>query len=243
MEIVEGLKANTTKGTTRRVLQLLEGATCGWVLDAPAGSGALSRLLERRGHRVLAAEIEPEQFEAREVALVVVDLEARFPLADRSFDYAVCMDGIEHLEDPFGALREFARILRTGGTLILSTPNISALRSRARFLLTGFHNKGKTPLAEERPSPLHHVNLMTFPELRYALHKNSLFLSAIESNRAKAAALPYLLLYPFAALATLLAFRHEHDPRQRELNREIYTQMLSWNVAMGETLILAATQR
>ena len=108
--------------------------------------------------------------------------------------------------------------------------------------MTGFHNKGKLPLQEERPSPLHHINLMTFPELRYALHRSGLRLQTLTTNRVKPSALPYLLLYPFVALGTLFAFRREHDRRQRVLNREILRQLLSWSVAGGETLILSATK-
>ena len=81
---------------------------------------------------------------------------------------------------------------------------------------------------------------MTFPEIRYGLHRFGLNLNVITMNRAKLAALPYLLLYPFVAIFTLFAFRHEKDSIQRKLNKEIFRQMLSWPVAMGETLILLA---
>ena len=248
MEIIGGLRANTTAGTTRKVLALLDSPSRGsdagtrCVLDAPAGTGALAQLLKQRGHSVVALEIQPDLFEAKGVSLMLADLESPLPLRDGSFDAAVCMDGIEHLENPYLTVRELARVLRPGGRLVLSTPNISAFRSRARFAFTGFHNKGKTPLQEERPSPLHHINLITFPELRYALHRCGLRLESIATNRVKIAAWPFALLYPFAAIATLVALRHEKDPRQRELNREIVRQMLSWNVAMGETLVVSATK-
>jgi len=49
MEIIDGLKANTSKGTSRVILSLLEGQPIGSVLDAPAGEGAMSRLLAKRG--------------------------------------------------------------------------------------------------------------------------------------------------------------------------------------------------
>jgi hypothetical protein len=81
---------------------------------------------------------------------------------------------------------------------------------------------------------------MTFPEIRYTLHRFGLKLNAITMNRAKLAAWPYLLLYPFVAVFTLVAFRHEKNLIQRRLNKEIFNQMLSWPVAMGETLIFSA---
>ena len=43
---------------------------------------------------------------------------------------------------------EGGRVLRPGGLFVLSTPNVSSLRSRFRFLLTGGHNRFKLPLDE-----------------------------------------------------------------------------------------------
>ena len=240
MEIIDGLKANTSKGTSRVILSLLEGQPIGRVLDAPAGEGAMSRLLAKRGHGVIAFEIDEREFAAKEVSLVTGDMNRPLPFRNESFACVVCMDGIEHLENPYLTIREFARILKRDGDLFISTPNISAFRSRARYFLTGFHNKGKIPLQERNPSPLHHINLMTFPEIRYGLHRFGLDLNVITMNRAKLAAWPYAFLYPFVAIFTLFTFRHEKDSIQRKLNKEIFHQILSWPVAMGETLILSA---
>lgn len=240
MELIEGLKANTSKGTSRVILSMLEGRPKGKVLDAPAGSGAISRLLAKRGHDVIAFEIDEREFAAKEVPLLTGDMNYSLPFWDDSFDYIVCIDGIEHLENPYFAIKEFARILKPSGELFISTPNISAFRSRARYFFTGFHNKGKIPLQERKPSPLHHINLMTFPEIRYSLHRFGLRLNGINMNRVKLTAWPYLLMYPFVAIFTLFAFRHEKNSTQSKLNKEIFCQMLSWPVAMGETLVLSA---
>jgi SAM-dependent methyltransferase len=243
MEFVNGLKANTSKGTVGVILSMLENLPKGKVLDAPAGAGAISRLLAKKGHDVVAFEMDEGEFAAQEVTLIMGDMNQPLPFRNDSFDYIVCIDGIEHLENPYFTIRELARILKPGGELFISTPNISAFRSRARYFFTGFHNKGKTPIAEQKPSPLHHINLMTFPEIRYGLHRFGLRLNGINMNRIKLAAWPYLLLYPFVAIFTLFAFRHEKDSIQRQLNKEIFHQMLSWPVAMGETLILSARKQ
>jgi SAM-dependent methyltransferase len=239
MEIIGGLKVNTSKGTSGVILSM-EGRPKGRVLDAPVGEGAISRLLSKMGHDVTAFDINEREFAAKEVPLVIGDMNRLLPFQDNFFDYIVCIDGIEHLENPYFAIREFARILKPGGELFISTPNISAFRSRARYLLTGFHNKGKIPFQERNPSTLHHINLMTFPEIRYGLHRFGLNLNVITMNRAKLAAWPYTFLYPFVAIFTLFTFRHEKDSIQRKLNKEIFRQMLSWPVAMGETLVLSA---
>lgn len=62
------------------------------------------------------------------------DLEAdRFPYDDGSFDVAVCMEVLEHLaHDPMAMLFESSRVLRQGGLLVLTTPNLVSWRSLAR---------------------------------------------------------------------------------------------------------------
>src|SRR5687767_2896524 len=45
------------------------------------------------------------------------------PLADRTFDTVISCETIEHVVNPVQALREIHRVLRPGGTLLLTTPN------------------------------------------------------------------------------------------------------------------------
>ena len=59
----------------------------------------------------------------------------RYPYADGRFAAVVCCELLEHLaEDPMRMAAEINRILRPGGRLVLSTPNICALRSVAAIL-------------------------------------------------------------------------------------------------------------
>lgn len=57
----------------------------------------------------------------------------RLPFPDRSFDYAFALDLIEHLDSEREAILEALRILRPGGVLILSTPDVG-IRFFPRFL-------------------------------------------------------------------------------------------------------------
>jgi SAM-dependent methyltransferase len=51
-----------------------------------------------------------------------------FPYPDHFFDVVVFCEIIEHLQfDPFSALKEIKRILKPGGQLILTTPNVARL--------------------------------------------------------------------------------------------------------------------
>src|SRR5207342_3440665 len=105
------------------------------------------------------------------------------------------------------------------------TPNISSLRSRFRWLLTGFHNKAKTPLNEAAPHPSHHRAMVAFHELRYRLHAAGFRITDVRTNRIKSPSWLYLPLLPLVHLTTRLAFAREAtQPDERRRNREILRQ-------------------
>jgi SAM-dependent methyltransferase len=171
----------------------------------------------------------------------LVDMNGRLPYAAAMFDAVVCIDGIEHIERPFDFIRECRRITRQGGMLIISTPNLTALRSRWRYLLTGFHQGEKSPLDESQYTPYHHLSLVSFPELRYQLHANGFRVAAVRTNRVKLISWLYVLLVPLAYLVTVLAFmKEEKEAHVREQNREIVKQLFTIPVLFGETLIVKA---
>ena len=62
-----------------------------------------------------------------------------FPYEDGYFATVVCCELVEHLaEDPMHMMSEVNRILRPGGAVVMSTPNICSLRAIAG-VLTGYH--------------------------------------------------------------------------------------------------------
>jgi SAM-dependent methyltransferase len=52
------------------------------------------------------------------------------PVADDAADVVIMSELIEHLVDPDGAVAEARRVLRPGGSLLLSTPNLAAWYNR-----------------------------------------------------------------------------------------------------------------
>ena len=211
------------------------------VLDAPCGgSAALTLALIERGFHAIGADVDPEAEARLGNAFAKVDLNAVLPWPDQSFDAIFSTEGIEHLENHFSFLREMCRILKPGGILVLTTPNITALRSRVRFFGSGFFGRDSRPLNESSRHPLHHIGLATFPELRYELHMSGFRLMEVRHTHIKPISYTYAIYAPSMWLYTKLAFRKEKDPAQRSRNKEILATLLSASLLFGECLMLVA---
>ncbi len=211
------------------------------VLDAPCGgSAALTLALMERGFSVTGADLDAKAESRLGKAFAKVDLDMLLPWQDNSFDAVFSTEGIEHLENHFSFLREMCRILKPGGILVLTTPNLTALRSRVRFLGSGFFGRDSRPLNETSRHPLHHIGLATFPELRYELHMSGFRLLEVRHTHIKPVSYLYAIYAPWIWLYTRLAFRKEKDATQQERNKVILASLLSPSVLFGECLMLIA---
>jgi 2-polyprenyl-3-methyl-5-hydroxy-6-metoxy-1,4-benzoquinol methylase len=97
------------------------------VLDVGCGEGRFAAELERAGARVVGIDVAEEPLRrarAREeqLDLRIVDGEGPWELADASFDVVWAGEVIEHVADTVAWLSELRRVLRSGGSLLLSTP-------------------------------------------------------------------------------------------------------------------------
>lgn len=99
----------------------------GRVLDLGCAFGFATRLLKRRGYEAVGADASPAYIVRAKRAdprgtYLLADA-GHVPLPDASFDGAIFLDVMEHLPDERAALAECARLLKPGGTLVLSVPN------------------------------------------------------------------------------------------------------------------------
>src|SRR5260370_36923830 len=128
------------------------------VLDAPCGgSAALTLALIERGFHAIGAGVDPEAETRLGNAFAKVDLNAVLPWPDQSFDAIFSTEGIGHLENHYSFLREMCRILKPCGILVLTTPNITALRSRVRFFGPCFFVRDARPLNESSQPHVPHI--------------------------------------------------------------------------------------
>lgn len=102
-------------------------------VDVPAGEGRMSAILSRQGFDVRPLDLFPEAFKAPNITCAKADLELGLPLPDATADFLLCEEGIEHIPDTLALLKEFNRVLKDGGNLLITTPNISCLRCKASY--------------------------------------------------------------------------------------------------------------
>jgi ubiquinone/menaquinone biosynthesis C-methylase UbiE len=60
------------------------------------------------------------------------------PVRDASFDAVLCTEVLEHVSDPIAALKELDRLLKPGGTLIITAPFVSMTHFAPYHFATGF---------------------------------------------------------------------------------------------------------
>jgi 2-polyprenyl-3-methyl-5-hydroxy-6-metoxy-1,4-benzoquinol methylase len=112
----------------------------GTCLDFGAGIGNLSQriLALNQFDMITAADIMECPIEVPDlINWLTWDLNDPLDLPDASFDTIVSSEVIEHLENPRAIAREWFRLLRPNGRLILSTPNNESWRSLLALLVQG----------------------------------------------------------------------------------------------------------
>jgi len=213
------------------VVDFLRASPPGKILDFPAGTAWLRDALGSQGWEYHAADLFtlPDLPNFR-----TANLNERFPYGEGEFDYVACLEGIEHAENYHHVLRECHRVLKPGGTLLLSTPNPLNLKSRRRYYYRGTFN-GFPHLVEMPPEGEHlHVSPINLSMLiafagRYGLKFHELHRLPIR---------PKMLRFAPQALAikvyTYLKYRFKPRPVRQWMQR-----LASWQVLLCDGMLLS----
>jgi SAM-dependent methyltransferase len=190
------------------------------------GFGHLSMKLRDMGYTVTAGEIAPDIFAVSDMHCIYTDLNHRIEAADGTYDYVCCVDGLEHMTNPYKAVEEFARVLKPGGYAVFSIPNYSNIERRLKFLFFGYFTK---PLSLERfhreGSNLFnfHNSPLTITLLDFMFAINHFDIVDIKENQPKKK--QYLLIGLVALFWFVSAFRGEKSRQKHRpdltLNRRV----------------------
>ena len=227
-----------------RVGEILKGANGGKLLDIPAGEGALALRLQKMGFDVFCCDLYPQIFRVEDLEITGGNLDKELPYKDDSFDFVVCVEGLEHIENPANAIREFSRVLKTNGKLVISVPNIMNIEERLKWLFSGYTSHFK-PLSAENLTSIGeeyggieevalHVNPIGYSEVRFLLEKNGFELEKTYLDKPKKKSWAFL---PLVGLIKLAA-KFNSEKRRRER----WTDELNSNEILlgGNTLIFEA---
>ena len=161
----------------------------GSVLDVPTGTGILADRLRKIGFEVSCCDINPTYFSVPELTIDIGNLNQSLPYPNDSFDYLICLDGIEHTENPSNAIREFQRVLKKGGKILLSTPNFLNIERRLRFLFNGTFSK--IPSHEvikniwKGDITMAHLSPLGYPLLKFIMECHGFHILRLEKDRKK----------------------------------------------------------
>jgi len=114
------------------------------VLDVAAGIGYGAGLLAKAAERVWAVDLDAASVQYARRTFPAGNLmflqgnAASLPMQAHSVDLVIALEVLEHVEDQEGLVAELARVVRPGGTVLISTPN-KASYSDARNYSNPFH--------------------------------------------------------------------------------------------------------
>jgi SAM-dependent methyltransferase len=171
------------------------------------------------------------------------------PLEDNSVDVVICQEGIEHFSDQLFVLKEFNRVLKLGGLMIITTPNYSNIRSRLSYLLNETERYGRMMPPNEIDSVW-----MTDPNISNEIYCGHIFLLGIQKLRVLArlagfridkinresirptSAILFPFFYPFIYLNAWKTYRRnlkKHPEIPYELKKKVYGESFRLSVHPG----------
>lgn len=239
-----------------RLEGLFGAASPGAVLDISAGGAVQSRALARLGYRVFSIDLFAPVDRVAGTSWICADANRALPFCDAAFDYVLSREGIEHLEDQMGFLRNCARVLRPGGRVVLTTPNMMHLSARASMFLTGQRslrrgliNEIQTPRTHKQGPFYHgHVFMLDYYRARYMMRLAGFDHLEVYTDRWSATSVAMAPIVPILWMAMKLAVassvrnarRPEHRAPREDVTEEIIRHVLSPALLFGKRMIIVA---
>lgn len=217
------------------------------IVDFPAGNGVTSNIIKNIGATPLAFDLFPEYFNVENIKCERAEIAKGIPLKNSVADALICQEGIEHFQDQLQAIREFNRVLKLNGTLLITTPNYSNLRAKFSYLLTEserFHSimppneLDSVWMSEQNISNeiyFGHIFLIGVQKLRVLAKLSGFKIKKVYSTKLKTTSLLILLLhYPLIYFSSLITFRKSLSKNYLydiETKRRVYKEIFKLNIS------------
>lgn len=150
------------------------------ILDIGCHDGHITAMFKKHGNDVHAIDISSMAVKrARERGIKAIQGDfLNKAIGEGSFDIVVAGETIEHVFDTDAFLDKIRMLLKPGGKLILTTPNVASLGRRLMLLI------GLNPILEytARNSDAGHIRYVTFSDVRNLLTSNKYDVSKLEGS-------------------------------------------------------------
>jgi SAM-dependent methyltransferase len=224
----------------------------GDILDMGAGSGYLTGLLAQargKGSNGLAAcDIDAAPFSARDVPFTRCNVDEGLPYPDSSFDAVVAIEVMEHTRSSYRVLGEIARVLRPGGLVIFSVPNVGHMLSRLSFAASGHYHMFPSPSTkpENAGRLCGHIAPLASQYWNYGLRSAGFSEISLRQDRIKKSAAGLAILFwPVLKLATAWHLRSlaRREPSLFEETAAVARATNSWPALASRSLVFHAVKR
>lgn len=216
------------------------------VVDVPAGNGTATKTILDVGGIPLAFDLFPEYFTVEGIECIRANVLDKIPLENDSVDFILCQEGIEHFTDQFKVLKEFNRILKMNGSLIITTPNYSNLRARMSYFLSESERFNSLMPPNEIDSVwmnkqevsneiyFGHIFLIGIQKLRALAKLTGFTIKHIQFTRLKSTAcIIFLLTYPFILLSNYFTYIKNINKEKgydRAFQKKVYKEIFLLNI-------------
>lgn len=216
------------------------------IIDFPAGNGITSKIIKENGGEPMAFDLFPEYFKVDGIVCERASLEQGLPVKDNYADMLICQEGMEHFSDQLHAFKEFNRVLKKGGTLLITTPNYSNLRSKLSYLLSESERFGSSMppneldsiwmLKEEDESRVYygHLFLIGLQKLRLFAKIAGFKIKKVHKTKTKSTSvLLFPIFYPFILLFSLLTYKNSlkgKNSYSEETKKDVYGEQFKLSI-------------
>jgi ubiquinone/menaquinone biosynthesis C-methylase UbiE len=215
------------------------------VIDIPAGNGVTTEILMELEAKVEPFDLFPEYFMLKNIECKRADIIEKIPVTDSYADWVVCQEGIEHFSDQLKVFKEFNRILKTEGKLLVTTPSFSNISAKISYLLFESETNKQMP-----PNEIDDI-WMSDKAITMELYHGHIFLIGIQKLRilaklagfrikeiryirlSKSSLFLFPLFYPFILTSSYIRYfrnlrKHEEIPLQSK--KDVYKEQLKINI-------------